>query len=68
VKLNKEQLDALSMVLEAAEIRQQQYAGIAEGDTPDDVISELWEVDEDEARNLASVYNAAIRVVRGMFP
>jgi len=60
--------EKLEEVLDAADIRRQQYAQVASGDTPDQVIEELWEVydeiNHDEANLIAESYAIALKEVR----
>ena len=41
----------ISTVLEAAGIRVDQWQGIADGQSPHDLVDELYETDADEARS-----------------
>jgi len=58
----------LNEVLDAADIRRQQYDALADGDTPDDAIKELWELYNEsgraEAKLIGESYATAIKEVK----
>lgn len=58
--------DKLNEVLEGADIRRQQYAAIADGENPSDVVDELYQVGhrQGEAELIAESYLVAIKEVR----
>ena len=58
-------VEALGLVCEGAVIRQEQYEALTKGKTPIDVADELWEVNEHEARLMASEYQRALKLVFG---
>jgi hypothetical protein len=58
----------ISTVLEAAQIRVDQWQAIADGQSPHDVVDELYETDADEARSIAEEQSAAIEAVRSSLP
>lgn len=57
--------EAMSIVLEAAEVRQQQWDAVSKGEQPGDVVDELYESTPTEAKEIAARTNEAIAVVRG---
>lgn len=59
--------DALGVLISAAEVRRDQWAGVGEGKRPDELIDELWESAGSgnlEAQNMEDLIGHAIDVVR----
>ena len=61
-------ITTIGTVLEAAEIRQEQWSAIADGVGPHDVVDELYETDSEEAASIAEEQSAAISAVRDSLP
>lgn len=61
-------ITSIETVLEAAEIRVDQWRGVADGQSPMDLVDELYEIEADEARNIAEEQAAAIKAVRASLP
>ena len=58
------EINKLEEVLEGADIRRQQYAAIRDGESPHDVVDELYQCKEGEAELIAESYLVAIKYVR----
>lgn len=54
----------LEIVLEAAEMRRDQWQQAANKGTPENVIEELWESGHDECQTMADILTGAIDAVR----
>ncbi len=55
---------ALEIVLEAAEMRRDQWQQAADKGNPENVIDELWESGHDECQTMADILTDAIDAVR----
>jgi hypothetical protein len=60
--------EAVGVLVSAAEVRMLQWEGVEQGKSPDDLVDELHESDEREARDMANIIAEAIRVVRKIYP
>ena len=59
---------ALGVLVSAADVRRDQWARVARGERPDSAIDELWEVDQEEAEQMADMIARALKIVREESP
>lgn len=60
--------DALATVLEAAEIRRNQWQHCANHGSPENCVDEMWESGHDESQAVADILTGAIDTVRKVYP